>query len=410
VSLGTPNSKPRRAIFSSKWRSISLATACLLIAITSLAPASSSRRRAAPDSGLVVHEWGTFTTIAGADGTPVEWLPIDLSGGSDLPGFVEHFRNANTFKACLRGTVRMETPVIYFHTPHEIRASVHVSFAKGLITEWYPHASSVAPSAPLSPDALYNTQEDGSISWDSFTVSPEVSTKFPRENTFSHYYAARNTSATPLSINGPSSNQPEKFLFYRGVSNISLPLSAEVLPSGDITLDNRTGQRIPSLILFERRGDKLGYRIVTSPPDRAILQTPSVSGTIDSLRADLEDLLAAQGLFRDESRAMVETWQDSWFEEGSRIFYIVPRDFVDSILPLSIQPAPDQVVRTFVGRIELLTPGTEKSIDAAIASNDSATLKKYGRFLFPIFELMVAKQPDSARQQQMWDALSMVYR
>ena len=88
----------------------------------------------------------------------------------------------------------------------------------------------------------------------------------------------------------------------------------------------------------------------------------------------------------------------------------MPRDFVDSILPLSIQPAPDQVVRTFVGRIELLTPATEKSIDAAIASNDSATLKKYGRFLFPIFELMVAKQPDSARQQQMWDALSMVYR
>jgi hypothetical protein len=32
----------------------------------------------------------------------------------------------------------------------------------------------------------------------------------------------------------------------------------------------------------------------------------------------------AQGLFPKEAHAMVDTWRDSWFEEGTRAFYILP--------------------------------------------------------------------------------------
>src|SRR5580704_12039945 len=66
-------------------------------------------------SDLSVHEWGTFTSIAGNDGRVLRWLP--LTGSNDLPGFVEHFRDA-AFKVGLSGTVRMETPVLYFYAPH----------------------------------------------------------------------------------------------------------------------------------------------------------------------------------------------------------------------------------------------------------------------------------------------------
>jgi len=44
----------------------------------------------------------------------------------------------------------------------------------------------------------------------------------------------------------------------------------------------------------------------------------------------------------------VETWKDSWFEEGSRLIYIVPRGFIDNVLPSPINPAPGQIVRVFV--------------------------------------------------------------
>jgi hypothetical protein len=102
---------------------------------------------------------------------------------------------------------------------------------------------------------------------------------------------------------------------------------------------------------------------------------------------------------------MLETWGDSWFEEGSRLIYIVPRAYTDSILPLSINPAPTQLARVFVGRIELITPATEKSIEAAIASRDAATLEKYGRFLYPIFDVIVTKQPGQDARDHMYEEL-----
>src|SRR3989442_4519247 len=117
-------------------------------------------------SGLTAHEWGTFTSIAGSDGQAVEWSP--LTGSTDLPEFVEHFRNAG-FKLGLRGTVRMETPVLYFYNSREETVSVNVRFVKGVLTEWYPQASRVEPRGALHDASLNGTQLDGSISWDAVT-------------------------------------------------------------------------------------------------------------------------------------------------------------------------------------------------------------------------------------------------
>src|SRR2546422_8717270 len=42
---------------------------------------------------LTVHEWGTFTAIAGKDGRAAEWLPLGVPRyppTTDLPQFVEH--------------------------------------------------------------------------------------------------------------------------------------------------------------------------------------------------------------------------------------------------------------------------------------------------------------------------------
>jgi hypothetical protein len=41
------------------------------------------------EDGLVVHEWGTFSSIAGEDGTALEWHP--LAATNDLPDFVHEF-------------------------------------------------------------------------------------------------------------------------------------------------------------------------------------------------------------------------------------------------------------------------------------------------------------------------------
>ena len=106
---------------------------------------------------------------------------------------------------------------------------------------------------------------------------------------------------------------------------------------------------------------------------------------------------------------MVETWRGSWFEEGSRLIYIVPEKFVDGILPLSIHPAPAQIARVFVGRLELVTPATEKAVEAAFASRDNARLEKYGRFLEPILQTMMARESNRSMAQKLTQYLNAVY-
>ncbi len=357
-------------------------------------------------SGLTAHEWGTFTSIAGSDGQAVEWSP--LSGSTDLPGFVEHFRDPH-FKLGLRGTVRMETPVLYFYDSREETVSVQVAFANGVITEWYPRASRVEPAGNLYGENLHKAGASGRIAWDSVTLAPNGRADFPTGDRNNHYFAARMTSSTSLRVKTTSGDQREKFLFYRGVSTFSVPLSATLDAAGKLRIKNQGDQQIPTTILFERRGERVGYRIGSALKEEGVLDPPELTSTIDELGRDLEGILVAQGLYQDEARAMVETWRDSWFEEGSRLLYIVPPAFVNEVLPLSINPAPAQTVRVFVGRLELVTPATEKAVETAFATQDAAPLKAYGRFLEPILATMIKQETNPAQAGRLQSYLNIVY-
>ena len=358
------------------------------------------------DPGLAAHEWGTFTTIAGEAGQAVRWLP--LIGPNELPSFVEHFRGSG-FKVGLNGTIRMETPVLYFYSTHDTKVDVDVSFGHGLITEWYPHASKVEPTETSNDAVLYQRQSNGSISWKSVSVQPSGERNFLNESRPSHYYAARSVEASPLQVATKNGTQREQFLFYRGVSVAHAPISALVLANGQIEAVNQSGEAILTLILFERRGDRVGYREVKGLRAGAILTPPTLDGSLDSLLPELESSLISAGLYPDEAHAMLKSWQDSWFEEGSRMIYIVPRSFVDQILPLRIEPQPAKIERVFVGRMELLTPATQNAIEAAAVSGDKKSLKKYGRFLAPMIEMIVRKNPDAATKNDLGHALNEIY-
>jgi hypothetical protein len=102
------------------------------------------------------------------------------------------------------------------------------------------------------------------------------------------------------------------------------------------------------------------------------------------------------------THAMIETWRDSWFEEGSRIIYIVPSETLNAVLPLQIDPVPSQISRVFVGRIELITAETTKLVKDAIATNDRCVLERYGRFLEPVLKHIVLEDPSSAIDIERW--------
>ena len=174
---------------------LGLAAAPVLVvaaAVLLLAADIASPRVAEPPphpEDLTVHEWGTFTSVAGEDGSAVEWDALGCK--DDLPGFVNDF-GYRGFKWRLRGTVRMETPVMYFYSPREIDAHVKVAFPQGLITEWYPQAThevyqmvSGGHGSPRRLETNLNGIDTslrgvtGAIEWNHVKVQPNTAPALP---------------------------------------------------------------------------------------------------------------------------------------------------------------------------------------------------------------------------------------
>ena len=162
---------------------------------------------------------------------------------------------------------------------------------------------------------------------------------------------------------------------------------------GTIQVRSRGDLTVAGLVLFENRNGVRRYRLAGAFQNQITLDPKSLRGDDAGLFRDLERTLVDQGLYPREAAAMIQTWRDSWFEEGTRLFYIVPKADIDSVLPLEIQPAPKDMARVFVGRMEIITSATQDDVRHAIAANDQRTLEKYGRFLEPIAGRISVKSP-----------------
>lgn len=338
---------------------------------------------AAPaEEGLITHEWGTFTSVADHNGAPVEWAP--LLGSPDLPCFVNRIGPQNV--KLMPGLVRMETPVLYFYSQLPMSLSVHVEFPQGWITEWYPRASRVKPELPWKSQ-LPASFGEGQIQWDSVRVSPENKPDFLSSEGGSRYFAARNTDSAPLQIG----DQQERFIFYRGVGNFAVPLQPRFVNDSKLAIRNAGPVTIPLGIVFENRRGKVGYRLTHAIKDSVEVDPPELTGNLNDLRQQIADSLVEFGLYKKEAAAMLDTWQDSWFEEGMRVFYIVPRTLIDSVLPLEVTPAPATTMRVFVGRVEVLSPWMRQTIQRALSTGDVEMLAKFGRFLNPFMSQLPRK-------------------
>jgi len=312
--------------------------------------------------------------------------------------------------------VRMETPVIYFYADRKTEVSVRVDFSKGKITEWYPQARAVYVPGPE------DERNPSSLDWGRITVLPGGQEDFPVDGNISHYYAARETDASPLRVCGPKGEQHEKFLFYRGVGSFDQPLSVKLDGRTVLAKDSRSDE-VKHYVLFEKRKGQIGYSVASSRNSENILLRPKLGRTQESIdelgrtQAAIEDelvsMLLSQGLYEKEADAMIKTWRDSWFEEGLRVFYTVPRDVTDSVLPLTIEPRPTELARVLMGRIEIITPEMEKEIGSSL-SDSSRDIKpvaeeitrKHGRFAEPVLRDLLKTTSDPALRDRIQKVIS----
>lgn len=387
--------------------------------------------------GVVVHEWGTFTSVQGGDGRLIPWQASQIG---DLPKFVHNWKQHDLNrqppmflffgKGSLTSLQRMETPVIYFYSDKETTADVTVGFPKGYVTEWYPQAARLGPSTPYrtnGPTAHVTT--NSLIRWQGVKILPLASVahpvvQLPMDTNGTHYSAARETDAALLRVNDfaptNASEQYEKFLFYRGSGNFSTPLTVTVNDAGTFMLTNSGRSPITGVLLL-RVGNGFGewQRLGGLRPGAACtfgkINLAMETGRLPFVEFQknvgeiMVRALTETGLYPAEAKAMVKTWRDAWFaEEGVRVLYLLPRDWTDEILPLMVHPQPRELVRVMVGRSEIITPESQNVIAAHLQRSDKGDkesrkwlddyAKKYGRFAPPAFQLArqrLARSPEN---------------
>lgn len=409
----------------------------------------------------VVHEWGTFTSVQGADGVLLDWRPLQTSV---LPRFVYDWKKPGLDRLAAPGLLfgkggitalqRMETPVLYFYSDEERTVDVSVQFPKGLITEWYPQARQIGPSFVRPPSLVTNLDyyaheagvrpnftfasllgnknvPESRAHWMDVRIlparrHPELKSALPSDASGSHYFSARDTDSDFVRISSLNSSNPapenEKFIFYRGVGSFPTPLSVTMDAGGRITVANTGTESLEGLVLLNLDHGSGNYVMVGSlgPSENRNVEVESAKRLpAEALSRELGKAMAQRlvkaGLYPREAKAMVATWKDSWFaEDGLRVLYVLPRAWTDRTLPLALDPAPRELVRVMVGRSEVLTPALENRLLAALAKaahGDAEArgevldqFKKLGRFAEPAV-LLAMRSSDSAAAQLGWTLL-----
>jgi hypothetical protein len=346
-----------------------------------------------------VHEWGTFTSVSGSDGEILIGMHHEEEA---LPDFVHRrlFKcpvgdKCGGLETVLAGVnQKLETPVLYLYGNAGAKVSVRVDFPKGIVSEWFPNCSSFGPDT-FSASGQPTPARNGFMRWDIELIAeandiPAV----PLDNIWA---PSRYVSSTPLRAwpweFGPNEEDPggwrgsegsteqERFIFYRGVGQFNVPFRVTASPKDVLVLSNDSAFDIPAAFVV-RSAASGGGRLLAVGPIPARSKVKSVAPARGDLDPDFLDVapsaiqaeLVASGLYPDEAWAMVDTWTRSYFlHEGLRVLYVAPREWADELLPIVIEPQPLELVRTFVGRVEVITPYDEMELTERVAQLETTT-------------------------------------
>ena len=353
------------------------------------------------DGGLVVHEWGTILAMNGSDGATLEGMYHEEHA---LPGFV-HARGREELR--LRSSSsKFETPVIYFYSGTTARVNVEVGFPAGLWTHWYPQADQVGPSLVQlgSPPRPRN----GRIRW-TVDVMPAERGRLPLPETspdalwnFTRDVDAAYVTALDMTRER-NPKESERFIFYRGLGEARLPLDVSAGGTARVSCGGELTEALRHVYVLRVENGKGAFRYL--PELRCGAEAheviPAMDGARDlsafanSMADDLTSRLVESGLYPKEALAMVNTWRTSYLEtDGIRALFVLPQSWTDRFIPMRVTPAPRELARVMVGRIELLTADRERAAERAISdlsSRDSsirerafAALRHEGRFVEPI--------------------------
>jgi hypothetical protein len=296
-------------------------------------------------------------------------------------------------------TQKMETPVLYFYADKPLQVNVDVTFTNGIISQWYPDAVSFLPAiGQLTKFA------GGNMHWQVQLAPGDKESPIAVEPT-DIWAPSRKVASVPVRAKGAI----EQFIFYRGLGDFSVPLEYSI-GKDSVSVSNPSKERVSAAFYLNvHDGAGLIRPLGAIEPGHSVLAEPgnlqgvALDTYLAQAKAALQSALVDSGLYADESQAMVDTWAKSYFlSPGERVLYVLPRAWTDTLLPLQIDPKPDALVRTLVGRVELLTQNAENALmtqlKQAFSNKQPLAAAALGRFAEPQLQRALQLNPEPAFQ------------
>jgi hypothetical protein len=313
----------------------------------------------APVKGFLVHEWGVWRLhddleFANAD-MRAEWdgLPPFVYGQTTTRDFPRHWD---------KPVYSVTKPVIYFHAPNPMAAEVRVEFPTGLPAVWWPATQSPAYQDNAFREVGLKEKSVKSLQWKlHLKQAPWAPARPPALAALSkpHWMQAlRDVQCddvyAPVGERGVGLER-EQFVYYDGLLPRAKALAIKA-GKAKATLKNEAKFVVFDVWVVDRR-DPDRPRVGRVPRldagdsadvDLAVLKDARWA---DEAAAALTAQLKDAGLNADEAAALTKIFTADFFRSaGVTLFYRLPQEEYDRLLPLTVKPCPEKIVR--VGLIQ----------------------------------------------------------
>jgi len=297
-------------------------------------------------NGFVVHEWGVFNVFDDEKAA----LQIMTEEWKGLPKFVYGVLDGRTLP--YRGPVRK--PVVYFHSAKALTVQMKVDFPKGKAMVWWP-ATEMPNSEKKDTRSLHwgLYVKEGPTPAAGLRKPPAAPPEVPPDHWFNQLRAVNADEVFSLGhLNRLGGTwDREKFVYYDGF--VPAPDCLEVSIMADkIAIKSRVTFPVYDMIVVDRRnrekvrvagGDRIEAQGNVKELDFRLVDPKRwpADGT-----ADLVARLQKAGLNADEGQALALTWEKDFFLGPQlTVIYRLPQEEYDRLLPLTLTPRPEKIVR-----------------------------------------------------------------
>lgn len=313
------------------------------------AAAATSAAAEPAGKGLAVHEWGVFTAhddvdVSNAD-VRAEW--------DGLPDFIYGRIKGRVLPANWGPLEVRFRPLIFFHADKPVELRVRVSFPGGQPGVWWPGTQIPAAKGLLQPDKTdFLEWRLGVDCAPAGFVLRQPPPAVPKGHWIETARAVKCGDVYAAFGEQQFDCDRERFVFYDGIFPRGKWVRVVVGKDGVVSLHNRTNHPVFDLTVVNRRTEgkvRVG-RVATLEAGAEMKSVDMADADAGRFSAEASAALAKQltagGLNPDEAAVLVALRRDDFFStDGVQVFYRIPQEEYDRLMPLTVEPKPDKTVR-----------------------------------------------------------------